>query len=198
MDSFGNVYWSKKQYIFLLYFSRHFCAVVKHLKAVNSSCRHLIKNYFNTMQSHLCYTRQIVSNPFPIFLFIKSAKTIPHLTRQNLKLSSWVLVELQENCEWLRVLAALRNYVGVTQVSCVWRGLKLLLLTAGKFLELLLQGDGGVVGTKDLGCQAIHQLLQVLIQNRRLQETPGGEERERGRSWERKRTKEEEWHKYYN
>lgn len=43
------------------------------------------------------------------------------------------------------------------------------LLTAGEFLQLLLQSDGSVVGAKYLRSQAIHQLLQVLIENRRLQ-----------------------------
>lgn len=47
---------------------------------------------------------------------------------------------------------------------------KVYLLTAGELLELLLQGDGGVVGAKHLCSQAVHQLLQVLIENRRLQE----------------------------
>lgn len=32
-------------------------------------------------------------------------------------------------------------------------------LTAGELLELLLQGDGGVVGAKHLRSQAVHQLL---------------------------------------
>lgn len=32
-------------------------------------------------------------------------------------------------------------------------------LTAGELLELLLQGDGGVVGAKHLRRQAVHQLL---------------------------------------
>ena len=32
-------------------------------------------------------------------------------------------------------------------------------LTGGEGLELLLQGDGGVVGTEHLGGQAVHQLL---------------------------------------
>lgn len=47
---------------------------------------------------------------------------------------------------------------------------KVQLLTAGELLELLLQGDGGVVGAKYLCSQAVHQLLQVLIENRSLQE----------------------------
>lgn len=36
---------------------------------------------------------------------------------------------------------------------------KVRLLTAGELLELLLQGDGGVVRAKDLRSQAVHQLL---------------------------------------
>lgn len=48
--------------------------------------------------------------------------------------------------------------------------LKVQLLTAGEFLQLLLQSDGGVVGAKYLRSQAVHQLLQVLIENRSLQE----------------------------
>lgn len=36
---------------------------------------------------------------------------------------------------------------------------KVHLLTAGELLELLLQGDGGVVGAKHLRSQAVHQLL---------------------------------------
>lgn len=43
-------------------------------------------------------------------------------------------------------------------------------LTAGELLELLLQGDGGVVSAKHLCSQAVHQLLQVLVEDRRLQE----------------------------
>lgn len=48
------------------------------------------------------------------------------------------------------------------------------LLTAGELLQLLLQRDGGVVGAKYLRSQAVHQLLQVLIENRSLQERRRG------------------------
>lgn len=48
------------------------------------------------------------------------------------------------------------------------------LLTAGELLQLLLQSDGGVVGAKYLRSQAVHQLLQVLIENRSLQERRRG------------------------
>lgn len=48
------------------------------------------------------------------------------------------------------------------------------LLTARELLQLLLQSDGGVVGAKYLRSQAVHQLLQVLIENRSLQERRRG------------------------
>lgn len=37
--------------------------------------------------------------------------------------------------------------------------------TCCELLQLLLQGDGGVVGTEHFGRQSVHQLLEVLIQN---------------------------------
>lgn len=42
--------------------------------------------------------------------------------------------------------------------------------TCCELLELLLQGDGGVVGTEHFGRQSVHQLLEVLVQNRSLGE----------------------------
>lgn len=38
-------------------------------------------------------------------------------------------------------------------------------LTAGELLQLLLQSDGGIVGTKHFRRQPVHQLLKVLVQN---------------------------------
>ena len=43
-------------------------------------------------------------------------------------------------------------------------------LTASELLQLLLQGDGGVVGTEHLGRESVHQLLQVLVQDGSLEE----------------------------
>jgi ABC-type cobalamin transport system ATPase subunit len=42
-------------------------------------------------------------------------------------------------------------------------------------VELLLEGDGSVVGTEDLGCETLHVRRQMLVQRGRLQklgETP--------------------------
>lgn len=35
--------------------------------------------------------------------------------------------------------------------------------TCCELLKLLLQGDGGIVGTKHFGRQSVHQLLEVLV-----------------------------------
>jgi len=50
------------------------------------------------------------------------------------------------------------------------------LRTTCELLQLLLQGDGGVVGTEDFGRQSVHQLLKVLVQNRSLGEKQLDEE----------------------
>lgn len=42
--------------------------------------------------------------------------------------------------------------------------------TARQLLQLRLQGDRGVVSTENFGRQAIHQLLEVLVENRSLEE----------------------------
>lgn len=38
------------------------------------------------------------------------------------------------------------------------------LLTPGQHPQLLLQSDGGIVGPEHLGCQPLHQVLQMLVQ----------------------------------
>lgn len=43
------------------------------------------------------------------------------------------------------------------------RGWRVQTLTAGELLQLLLEGDGGVVGTEHFGGQPVHQLLKVLV-----------------------------------
>lgn len=42
--------------------------------------------------------------------------------------------------------------------------------TARQLLQLRLQGDRGVVGTENFGRQAVHQLLEVLVEDRSLEE----------------------------
>lgn len=44
-------------------------------------------------------------------------------------------------------------------------------LTGCEFFQLLLQRDGGIVRTEHLGCQALHEILKMLIQNTSLEET---------------------------
>lgn len=50
----------------------------------------------------------------------------------------------------------------------VWKSEASLGRTARQLLQLRLQGDGGVVSTENFGRQAVHQLLEVLVQNRSL------------------------------
>lgn len=42
--------------------------------------------------------------------------------------------------------------------------------TARQLLQLRLQGDRGVVSTENFGRQAVHQLLEVLVEDRSLEE----------------------------
>lgn len=49
-----------------------------------------------------------------------------------------------------------------------------LALTVGEGLELLLQGDGSVVGPEDFGCQTIHEVLEVFVQEGCLEEGKQG------------------------
>lgn len=41
--------------------------------------------------------------------------------------------------------------------------------TARQLLQLRLQGDRGVVSTENFGRQAVHQLLEVLVEDRSLE-----------------------------
>lgn len=50
--------------------------------------------------------------------------------------------------------------------SCAYGGRH----TTCEFFQLLLQGDRGIVCTENFGCQTIHQLLKVLVENRCLRE----------------------------
>lgn len=45
--------------------------------------------------------------------------------------------------------------------------------TTSEHFQLLLQGDWGIVGTENFGCQTVHQLLKVFVQDRSL----GGRQR---------------------
>lgn len=56
-----------------------------------------------------------------------------------------------------------------------WGQHKLLKLTVSEGLELLLQRDGSVVGPEHFGSQAIHQILEVFVQDDCLEE--GGEDK---------------------
>lgn len=47
-------------------------------------------------------------------------------------------------------------------------------LTVGEGLELLLQGDGSIVGPEDFGCQSVHEVLEVFVQEGRLEEGEQG------------------------
>lgn len=47
-------------------------------------------------------------------------------------------------------------------------------LTVGEGLELLLQGDGGIVGPEDFGRQTIHEVLEVFVQEVCLEEGKQG------------------------
>lgn len=64
--------------------------------------------------------------------------------------SSWILVKMWFSILWLYNFTRRR--------------------TTCELLQLLLQGDWGVVGTENFGCQTVHQLLKVLVQNRSLGE----------------------------
>lgn len=71
-----------------------------------------------------------------------------------------------------------------------WGQHKLLKLTVSEGLELLLQRDGSVVGPEHFGSQAIHQILEVLVQDDRLEE--GEEDKVKKKKKERKEEKQQE------
>lgn len=120
----------------------------------------------NSLQCHLCYFYMANCVKCYHYLLLNSLKKVFLPPTRHRRILNYV-VEFWFNCrkmmknrkEWIRVLAVYLEtmWVSFKWAACDW--LKLLLLTARKLLELLLQGDGGVVGAKDLGCQAIHQLL---------------------------------------
>jgi hypothetical protein len=44
-----------------------------------------------------------------------------------------------------------------------------IVISFGQLVELVLQSDGGVVGTEHLGRESRHETAQVLVENRRVQ-----------------------------
>lgn len=59
-------------------------------------------------------------------------------------------------------------------------------LTVSEGLELLLQCDGSIVGPEHFGSQAIHQILEVFVQDDCLEE--GGEDKVKKKKKGRKRS----------
>lgn len=69
-----------------------------------------------------------------------------------------------------------------------WGQHKLLKLTVSEGLELLLQCDGSVVGPEHFGSQAIHQILEVFVQDDCLEEGEEDKVKQKGRDAAEART----------